>query len=56
MTYDIEKTPCFPCCYKIVRHGNFSTNNSPTEYFKTLDEAIDEIARRGAELGAINGL
>ncbi len=52
--YDIVKTTCFPCQYKIVRAGNYRTNNGSTEYFKTVDEAVDEIARRGAELGVID--
>ncbi len=45
MSYKIEQTPCYPCSWKIVALG-YRCNNSWTEYFKTYEEAVDEIVRR----------
>lgn len=49
MKYKIEMTPYYPCCWKIVAQGCRS-NNSWTEYFRTNEEALSEIARRKGEL------
>lgn len=47
--YRIEETACWPCSFKIVPTGNWRQDNSWTEFFRTREEAVAEIARRGAE-------
>ena len=44
--YTIIDTPMYPCRWKIERIGNWVKNNSWTEYFRTQEEANEEITRR----------
>ncbi len=44
--YRVIKTTMYPKSWKI-EHVGFQENNSWTEFFKTREEAVAEILRRG---------
>lgn len=44
--YRVIETPMFPRCWKI-EHVGYTQNNAWTEYFRTREDALAEIARRG---------
>lgn len=52
--YRIEETDCYPNSFKISRIGPYREDNSPNNFFPSLEEAFIEIHKRGGTTKEVN--